>query len=67
MARDGSFTLSREMVGAREGRRRPDVFLLRAMLGEMRITYYPCSAISREAIYVEETFHFRRNDVLSEG
>jgi len=67
MARDRSFTLSEEMVGAREGRRRSDVFLLRAMFGEVRISYYPGSAISREAIYIEETFHFRRNDVLSEG
>ena len=66
MDRDRSFMLPGEMVGAREGRRRPDVFLLRAMLGEVRITYYPGSAISREAIYVEETFHFRRYDVLSE-
>jgi len=58
--------LPKAMVGAREGRRRPDVFLLRARLGEVRITYYPRGAIPREAIYIEETFHLRRYDVLSE-
>ena len=55
------------MVGAREGRRRLDVFLLGAMLCEVRVTHYPRGAILGEAIDIEETFHLRRYDVLREG
>jgi len=67
MTRDRSLVLNGVMVGARERRWRLDVFLLAALLCEVRVTHYSRGAIPSEAIDVEETFHLRRYDVLSEG
>ena len=64
MTRDGSLVLNGVMVGTREGRWRLDVFLLGALLCEVRVTHYSRGAIPNEAVDVEETFHLWRYDVF---